>query len=676
MDANHHRDFGSLTGGKVLQLIGRRGARSLLPLLLLLVTLFLPPSFLPNLVEKAQAAPSVPYGIGNYTYVNKPLLPQRITNSSRWIFNGSVPVLEYPYIQVGYNWTFIYSLEMNKLYHVYCFGDWVQTNSTNPQTDYDIYVFDPDHLLVSYHTESAGLPEHLGTTVKDAYFKAARTGNYSFQIKNDPRESNATDGATFMVIEHIDTNLWYSTYMEGCVNDVAVLNTNMAYEFQTSAPKLKIRIKVPDTLDMYEARLYLMSSSATNGTTLNGALLPQEPFLYGNYSDIYGGYNFYTPGFRFPNRLASCEYAGQYMEINYDTNSTAETLYHLALIAENGTGTLEFLVKTDFNPPTVSLLNPPTNLVPDTETTIQAKAKDNETRISAVILSYTTNNWLTNSSITMNSLSNGVFEGRLPGFPATTAVKYSVKALDLVENSATTGGSCTVKYPTTISCSASSSIIKMGESLTVSGRIDHPDSLLSLTYKVQGGTIVKTVKADATGLFGDTFKPTGTGVWTVQASWSGNATCLAGSSTQVSFTVEPGISSLTIEISPPSVEFEKSVTVNGLLSPSLANRRVTVSFIAPDGAYLEKTATTGSDGSFTVSFTLAKEGQWAAQALFPGDTSYRSSSSSARVFTVSKSIIQILLSPPILYILIGVPAAAVAGFFLYRRYFSGEEEEE
>ena len=110
---------------------------------------------------------------GNFTYVDKPFFPVIINNSQ---------------IQIGENWTIVVPLKANHEYHVYCYGAWVNTSSA-AKTDYDIYVFDPQGNLESLHTEAAGFPEHLGTTTDDPFFSPKLSGNYSFVIKNDLRES-------------------------------------------------------------------------------------------------------------------------------------------------------------------------------------------------------------------------------------------------------------------------------------------------------------------------------------------------------------------------------------------------------------------------------------------------------------------------------------------------------
>ena len=183
-----------------------------------------------------------PYG--NWTYVQKPVFPV--------FFNEST-------IAVGSNWTIVSPLIADHTYHVYAYGEWVDEES-DPSTDYDVYVYNPLGELEGYHTESAGMPEHLGTAVDEPFYTPAHTGNYSFVLRNDPRESNASEQATFMLIEDVQVNEWHQVYLTGKENDVPVFNTSWAYEFVTESQHIEVHVRVPDTLDMYEARLYLMAN--------------------------------------------------------------------------------------------------------------------------------------------------------------------------------------------------------------------------------------------------------------------------------------------------------------------------------------------------------------------------------------------------------------------------------
>ena len=98
------------------------------------------------------------YGVlGNWTYVEKPMFPVYLNDSQ---------------VSIGQNWSVVCPLQANHSYHVYCYGAWVNTGA-EPKTDYDIYVYNPEGTLESMHTEAAGLPEHLGTTVDDPFFVPA-----------------------------------------------------------------------------------------------------------------------------------------------------------------------------------------------------------------------------------------------------------------------------------------------------------------------------------------------------------------------------------------------------------------------------------------------------------------------------------------------------------------------
>jgi hypothetical protein len=88
---------------------------------------------------------------------------------------------------------------------VNCYGTYINPGAV-AKTDYDIYVYNPSGELESIHTEAAGLPEHLGTTVDKPNFTPICTGNYMFVINNDARESKASEQATFMIIEYIECN--------------------------------------------------------------------------------------------------------------------------------------------------------------------------------------------------------------------------------------------------------------------------------------------------------------------------------------------------------------------------------------------------------------------------------------------------------------------------------------
>ena len=172
--------------------------------------------------------------LGNWTYVEKPMFPVYLNESQ---------------VPIGQNWTVVCPLSAGHSYHVYCYGAWVHTGAA-PKTDYDIYVYNQEGTLESMHTEAAGLPEHLGTTVDDAFFVPASSGNYTFVIVNDARESNGAEQATFMIIENVECDRWYTHSVGGKINDVPAFNTSWAYEFVTDSERIELWVRVPDTLEM------------------------------------------------------------------------------------------------------------------------------------------------------------------------------------------------------------------------------------------------------------------------------------------------------------------------------------------------------------------------------------------------------------------------------------------
>ena len=354
---------------------------------------------------------------GNYTLVEKPIFPVMINNSQ---------------IQIGRNWTIICPLEEGHNYHVYCYGAWVNTTSA-AKTDYDIYVFNPQGNLESSHTEAAGFPEHLGTTTNDSLFTPKQSGNYSFVIKNDPRESEGAQQATFMIIETLESDKWFTQNVEGKADDNSPsYQTSWVYEFVTNNSKVELYVKVPETLDMYEARLYLMNDA--NSPSINSYPLPWEPGLFSNVSNRVGGYNFENDGYRGV-AYASCEYMGQAMFLNYSSTNSGLKLYQLMLIGEEGSGNVEFMLKTRFENVTLSPLVFPKKVLPDQPANI-SYITNKASVLEKAQLSFTTDNWTSTSPITM-AISNQTCNATIPGQKAGSVVKFRINANDILKNNMT-----------------------------------------------------------------------------------------------------------------------------------------------------------------------------------------------------------------------------------------------
>ncbi len=465
-----------------------------------------------------------PYG--NWTYVEKPMFPVHFNESQ---------------IGIGSNWTIVSPLTANHTYHVYAFGDWVDQES-NPSTDYDIYVYNPLGELEGYHTEAAGLPEHLGTTVDAPFFTPTYTGNYSFVLRNDPRESNASEQATFMIIENVQTNRWQEAYIRGKENDLPAFNTSWAFEFAAESQRIEVHIAVPDSLDMYEARLYLMANQqAGKGEMLNEVPLAWELGLYGEIDQVYGGYNMESKEYRGV-AYASCENYGQDMLINYTSPVKGKSLYHLVFIGEKGEGKIDFLVKTQFGQAGLNLLNPPLRTYPENTTTLTFVSKT--TDLKSAVLNYSVNRWQNSTLSEMQLTDNRTCTATLPSQAAGTLVSYEARAQDFLKNTLVYCGNYSVKYASHLDHTLKSDEIIIGENATVTGQITPSKENLTITlvFSSANGTFKQTVYTTSEGTFTSSFKPATEGNWLVQAIFPGNDAVYPCSS-----------KSLNLKVGPPSL---------------------------------------------------------------------------------------------------------------------------
>ncbi len=453
---------------------------------------------------------------GNYTTVDKPIFPVMINSSQ---------------IQIGESWTITCPLEKGHKYHIYCFGSWVNTTAA-AKTDYDIYVYDPLGNAVS-HTETAGFPEHLGTTPDDPLYTAPQTGVYSFVIKNDDRQSEDAEQATFMIIESLECDKWYTTAMEGPSGGQSRLRTTWAHEFVTNQSTVELHIKVPDTLDMYEARLYLMNDAAS--PTLSSYPLPWEPGLYGNQTDIVGGYNFESEAYRGV-AYASCEYSGQDMYLNYTSPSNTTKLYHLALIAEEGTGDIEFMLKSQFGNTGLTAVKPPTRVLPNAPAEVAYTS--NNASLEFAQLSYTTDGWANKVTLNM-AVSNQTCNATIPGQAAGSKVEYRIIAGDVLRNNMTATGEYTVKQQPTLRISIAKDAFKWGENVTVTGTLTPSDksSKVQLQFMSFNSTQVVDAELQNDGSFIVSFQPTESGDWVVSSTASETATSWECSGSQLALTV-------------------------------------------------------------------------------------------------------------------------------------------
>ena len=460
--------------------------------------------------------------LGNWTYMEKPMFPVFLNDSQ---------------VEIGKNWSVVCPLRVNHSYHVYCYGEWIDWD-WQPQTDYDVYVYDPFGEMEGYHTESAGFPEHLGTGVDEAFFVPKFSGNYTFVVENDLRESNSSEQATFMIIENVECNVWHEHYVEGKQNDLPVLETSWAYEFVTESQHVEVLIKVPDSLDMYEARLYLMANPQEDmGSVLNDVPLAWEHGLYGERDDVFGGYNLESREYR-GLAYASCEFHGQDMFINFTSPYLGKSLYHLVLIGEVGSGTIEFLVKTEFGSACLKPSIVPRRVYPNNDTVVAYVS--NSTDLKNVTLQYSTNDWENATGLEMEILDKRTCRGVVPGQAAGTFVSYRVEASDVLENVLVACGNYSVKYLSVLNLTVIREAVYLDENITVKGYLTPPAESLPITVCFTSANESKQIICYtlANGTFTASFKPETLETWKVEAKFGEDEFRYESSSCQLMVRVE------------------------------------------------------------------------------------------------------------------------------------------
>ncbi len=620
-------------------------------------------------ISKVSAYPVVPYNVGNWTYIGKPMSPIQVNESQ---------------IEIGANWTYVCNLQAGAKYHIYFYGNWIDPTPLADKTDYDIYVYNPSGQLESMHTESAGLPEHLGTTVDEPFFIPEYSGNYSIMVKNDGKESRGAKGGTLMVIEHLECNQWYEVHMQGKdAYDNPAVDTYWAYEFTTTSGRVEVPVTVPDTVDMYEVQLYLMANPSEGiGTMLNGVPLPWESGLYGNAtstgSATYGGYRLDAEGFYHANASASCEYYGKDMLVNYSSGLTYDPscllLYHLALIAEEGEGTVRFMFKTDFNSPTLNITNPINEASSDEDVEVTASAVDSESGLESVTLNYTVNNWVDWTAVEMTSSADNNFVATIPRQLGGTTVEYRITAVDVAGNAATEEGSYDVKNATRLYISLSKTVLQGGDTTQVVGWLSRGQANVTLDFVYQGTHTLRTVQTELNGSFAYDFAPDKAGTWTVSASWLGDQEWWDVSSESCSFSAQKFSTSVTCNAGRSAVNLGEDLDVAGYILPAERNVKVVIYFTKPDGTTVTREVYTGSDGSYELlAYQPNLKGQWQVQARLAGDEFHQTSSSNTASFTVSDS----WFNEYKIYIIGagGVAGVVALGVFLFTRSKPEVEEE-
>jgi hypothetical protein len=216
----------------------------------------------------------------------------------------------------------------------------------------------------------------------------------------------------------------------------------------------------------------------------------------------------------------------------------------------------------------------------------------------------------------------------------------------------------------TISCEVSSSSITIGDSITVSGSIS-PAVLANVTIQISmdNGTSLNdltTMTSVSDGHYSYTWTPTSFGSYELEALWEGESSDTEATSSTVLVTVSKILTTLSYSVSSSSITEGDSVTVSGVIDPAVSDKTVTLTIKKPDGSTLNRTVTTGSDGSFNDSYRPDVLGHWSITASWNGDSTHAGASSSEKSFELKSKLELELGLSPFMMLIVGNAAAAIA----------------
>ena len=575
-----------------------------------------------------------------------------------------------------------YDLIRDHKYHVFLVGDFV-INDTAPVTDYDIYTYLPNVPVPSddpdtTHTESAGLPEQaFMNNVRHQYFVPSSSGEYTFEIRYDGRDSEDDSEplpAIFMLIEHIDVNDWYDQKLEGRKGEDEVWNTAWAYEVNTSSPQIRVMVDVPSTLDMYEVRLYAMANPESGfGYDLYDVGVPFGDYFTA-FSGEYGGYNASSRGDRNILAMDSGEFKGDPLEFTYYSpggESGNNIFYYIVLIAEYGKGTVDFIVQTDFSPPELTLVDPPELVIEDDDTEIKVTI-DDEADIERVWINYTNDgeNWF------MEDLRSTVvgYEVTLENYWAGDFVEYIVYAEDEFDNVGSTGSGFYVKKTATISCSIADMTLIGNQDAMISGVTTLESSPLHVN--ITNGDYVENfdIVTGEDGAFSLTFKPPVLGDWSVQAYFDGDNISIPAESNVLTFLASSQRTQVSGSLSDIIVKKGKPLMVSGSVEPMVPGMQVEVTLVSATASFSEKVSVAG-DGTYSFTFSPPETGIWNALSRYGDGFTYESSQSGILEFEVIPltafdqitGIYLTMIRPPFIYWAVGFVGLCISSVAYVKR---------
>jgi hypothetical protein len=219
---------------------------------------------------------------------------------------------------------------------------------------------------------------------------------------------------------------------------------------------------------------------------------------------------------------ASCEFYGQDMFLNFTSPLPGPNLYHLVFIGEKGSGTIDFLVKTEFGSVSLLPVTVPGKVFPDENVTVSYVS--NSSNLNNASLEYSTDLWKSVQVVGME-VSGNVCRAVVPGQAAGTLVNYRVEAYDVLENALAVNGSFSVKYDSSFNFSQVATSARLGENFTIVGSLVPEVADVPVTVYISLGNETREIASftEADGSFKAYFTPDTVGTWVAYAKFNGSS---------------------------------------------------------------------------------------------------------------------------------------------------------
>jgi len=197
------------------------------------------------------------------------------------------------------------------------------------------------------------------------------------------------------------------------------------------------------------------------------------------------------------------------------------------------------------------------------------------------------------------------------------------------------------KLSSTISISASSRIIIVGNSTTINGSISpiRVEVNVTIHYRLSGEnwSALENVTTGVDGRYSYEWTPNATGTYEVKASWQGDAITLPAESDVEDVIVNMTSSTIFVTVNPDVVTVGSNVTISGVISPVRANVNVTIEYRLSGGNWTTlATVTTDSEGKYSYNWTTTEPGSYEVRTSWEGDDNTLADESDVRSVTVEE----------------------------------------